>query len=320
MLNFCTLFDINFATQGIVMYESLKANCDDFHLYIFAFCDECYELLNKLNLEYATIISLNEFEDEELLKIKPTRTLGEYCWTCSSSTIKYCLEKFNLDQCTYIDSDLYFYSNPKVLLDEMNQDSVLITEHRFTPQYDQTEASGKYCVQFISFKNDKKGLSVLNWWQNACLDWCFARVEDGKFGDQKYLDDWTQRFEGVHVLEHLGGGVAPWNVHQYDVSGKNKKIYLNEIITSKKAEFVFYHFHAIKIEKTGKIDIPRYCFYKIGSKKQRLIYVPYIKELIKISKKLHKIDKNIPIVKKPILFFKKLFNKFKKKLTKFLPL
>jgi hypothetical protein len=300
MLNFTTLFDINFVTQGIAMYESLKRHCDDFHLYMFAFCDESYDILTKLNLEKVTVISLKEFEDEELLKVKPTRTKAEYCWTCSSSTIKYCLEKFNLDHCTYIDADLYFYSNPKVLVDEMGDKSVLITEHRYTPDYDRTRTSGKYCVQFMTFKNDEKGLKVLNWWRDACLDWCYARIENGKFGDQKYLDDWTERFEGIHVLEHLGGGVAPWNIHQYDISKKGRKFNLIETKTQKKAEFVFYHFHCVKILSSGAIDETKYNIYYIGDDKQELIYTPYVKNLVKISKKLHKIDNRIPIVKKVV--------------------
>jgi len=310
MINFCTLFDINFITQGLTMYESLKEHCDDFHLYIFAFCQDSYELLTKLNLEKVTVVSLNEFEDEELLRVKPTRTQGEYCWTCSSSTIKYCLEKFNLASCTYIDADLYFYSNPKVLIDEMGDKSVLITEHRYSPGYDQTEISGKYCVQFITFKNDKNGLNVLNWWRNACIDWCYSRVEEGKFGDQKYLDDWAEKFEGVHVLENLGGGVAPWNVGQYGVFKENNKLKLVEIDTQKKFEFVFYHFHSIKILESGKISPEAYNFYNIGFLKQNLIYKSYIKKLIEMSKKLNKINNKILVIKK--LPFKINFKKIRK--------
>lgn len=314
MLNFCTLFDINFATQGVAMYESLKKHCDDFHLYIFAFCDESYKLLTQLNLEHATVISMNEFEDEDLLRVKPTRTIGEYCWTCSSSTINYCLDKFNLDHCTYIDADLYFYSNPKVLIDEMGDKSVLITEHRYSPGYDQTSTSGKYCVQFITFKNDPKGRAVLSWWRNACLDWCYARFEDGKFGDQKYLDDWTERFDCIHVLEHIGGGLAPWNIHQYKIIKTKNKLFVLKEETKNAVELVFYHFHAVKILACGKIHFERYVMYNVGEANQKMIYEPYLKIIFKLSKQLKRLNNNIVRVTGIQTTFKKEFRKFRKKI------
>jgi hypothetical protein len=67
-------------------------------------------------------------------------------------------------------------------------------------------------------------MQALNYWRESCIDWCYARAEDGKFGDQKYLDDWTTRFENVHVLAHLGGGLAPWNMQQYDFKKLNHKL------------------------------------------------------------------------------------------------
>lgn len=306
MINFCTLFDINFATQGIAMYESLKENCEDFHLYIFAFCDQTLNLLKKLNLEKATVISLNDFEDKELLKVKPARTNGEYCWTCTPSAIKYCLEKYNLDNCTYIDADLQFYSNPKVLIDEMGDKSVLITEHRFTPKHDQSGIAGKYCVQFITFKNTSQGLEVLDWWRKACIEWCYNRYEDGKFGDQKYLDDWAERFDCVHVLKHLGGGVAPWNIHRYRISKVKNKLHLTEKSSKKSTDVIFYHFHSVKILSSGKIDLDRYNIYNPGCKIWFLIYVPYLKKLRKISKKLKKLTPEIGVVKIPVFNFKLL--------------
>ena len=66
MYNFCTLFDSFYLTRGVAMYRSLEETGEDFHLYIFAFDDVSYDVLTKLNLTYATIISLKEFENDEL--------------------------------------------------------------------------------------------------------------------------------------------------------------------------------------------------------------------------------------------------------------
>ena len=210
MLNFCTLFNKHYLIRGITMFESLKTSQCIFHLYIFAFDLETYEILSKINDKYFTVISLAEFESDKLKNIKSSRTSQEYCWTCTPSVIYYVLSHFDLDHCIYLDADLYFFNSPKYLTDEMPQDrSVMITEHRYTKEYDQTSTSGKYCVQFIYFKNNLDGLYVLNWWKERCIEWCFNRVEDGKFGDQKYLDNWTSQFKGVHELNHLGGGIAP---------------------------------------------------------------------------------------------------------------
>ena len=275
MHNYCTLFDSNYLTRGLAMYESLKKHSDNFHLYIFSFDDKSHKLLKILNLEFATVISLKKFEDKELLKVKGDRSAGEYCWTCTPSTIKYCIESYNLNACTYLDADLYFFSNPAVLIEEMDEKSVLITEHRYTAQYDQSATSGIYCVQFMTFKNDENGMKALNWWRDSCNEWCYARFEDGKFGDQKYLDDWTTRFEGIHVLKNLGGGVAPWNIQQYDLS------------SNENFNLIFYHFHNYKILENDKVDLGS---YTLNANDINILSKPYSKHLEKITEVLKQID------------------------------
>jgi hypothetical protein len=178
-LNYCTLFNSAYLARGLALYESLSRVCDQFQLYVFAFDDASFEYLKYKKLPNLTVISLHEFEDQELLRIKPTRTAGEYCWTCTPSTILYCIEHYNLDHCTYIDADMIFYSNPIVLNEEAGNRSVIITEHRYTPEYDQSATSGIYCVQYVLFKNDDAGMEVLRWWRNACIEWCYNRAEDG---------------------------------------------------------------------------------------------------------------------------------------------
>ncbi|WP_242691763.1 glycosyl transferase [Desertivirga arenae] len=276
-LFFCTLFNSAYLSRGLALYQSLIDHCPKVHLFIFAFDEECYLFLKALELKKATIISLGEFEDEQLLTVKSSRTAGEYCWTCTPTTILFCLQKYNLDHCTYLDADLLFFKDPRVLLDEMGENSVLITEHRFSPEHDQS-ANGKYCVQFVCFKNDTNGLKVLNWWRNACIDWCYNRVENGKFGDQKYLDCWTIDFEGVHELQHLGGGVAPWNVQQYEFNNKEQAIQGVELKTGKTFELVFYHFHDFKYVLNNTVRLTAEHYF-LPESAVSLIYRPYLKYL-----------------------------------------
>lgn len=285
-LYFCTLFDSNYLSRGLTMYRSLEACCDHFHLYIFAFDDACAKILNQLALPDITVISLHEFEDEKLLKIKPTRSGAEYCWTSSSSTILYCLQKFDLPHCTYIDADLYFYSDPAVLIEEMGDHAILITEHRYSPQYEKGILAGKYCVQFITFKNNTYGIKALQWWRERCLEWCYARHEDGKFGDQKYLDDWTTRFEKVWVLQHLGGGLAAWNVQQYRVQIKDGELWGMEMNTGMQFPVIFYHFHYVRFYKNGMLELGR---RTLGEEVLDLIYKPYIRELVQTAEEIRKL-------------------------------
>ncbi|MCF0073026.1 glycosyl transferase [Dyadobacter sp. CY261] len=277
MQSFCTLFNSSYLSRGLAMYNSLARQGVDFHLYIFAFDDDCDALLRRLALPRATIISLREFETPELLSVKASRTPGEYCWTCSSFIIWHCIHTFSLDHCTYLDADLLFFADPKVLTDEMGEKSVLITSHRYNPEYDQSATSGIYCVQFVTFKNTEEGLSVLKWWMEACLEWCYNRFEDGKFGDQKYLDDWTERFPGVHVLEHAGGGVAPWNVNDCMCGNAGGQLFVKKP-GAEKVPLVFYHFHDFRycIDKSFRLTGEQ---YRLSKDIIRFVYGAYFKAL-----------------------------------------
>lgn len=287
MVNFCTLFDSNYLTRGLALYQSLEKECPSFHLYVVAFNADCYNYLKSASLQHLTAIALADFEDEALLRIKPTRSAAEYCWTCTPSIIQYCIQTFNLPSCTYVDADMVFYHDPAVLIEEMGKDSVLITEHRYTKDYDQSKYSGIYCVQFMCFKNDERGMKALDWWREKCIDWCYARQEDGKFGDQKYLDDWLTRFEGVHVLRHPGGGIAPWNLQQFSFMEKGGSIDIKEKNSSKIYPLVFFHFHGVKFYTDGYISCCE-ALYQIEPSAKKIIYLPYFRNLLKLEGQLRK--------------------------------
>lgn len=271
---FCTLFDSRYLSRGVAMLESLRAHCRDCRVVVFAFDQVTKTLLERLALPGVETVGLEDFEDAELRRVRPERTTAEYMWTCTPSTVLFAIERLGCDECTYLDADLYFFNSPVPLFEEMGDDSVLITPHNYYWLYDQSHRSGIFCVQFVTFRNNHDGLTALHWWRRACIEWCHARVEPGRFGDQKYLDDWPERFAGVHVLAHRGGGVAPWNIQRYRVHLSASGI---QVVDSTRSEsLIFFHFHGLKLMRGGLID---FGWYPLSHEAHRLLYAPYLRHL-----------------------------------------
>lgn len=282
---FCTLFDSNYFSRGMAMYESLLRHCPQFKLYIFPFDEAAVLALQRLDLPNVVVVPQREFEDSELLRVKRQRSRAEYCWTCTASTVLYVLEKFGHSSCTYLDADIYFFSSPDALLAELGEKDVIITEHRYSPQHDFSATSGTYCVQFVTFKNSERGLRALRWWREVCLESCELNPAEGKCGDQKYLDDWPQRFEGIHVLEHLGGGLAPWNIQQYSFRAEQGHEGGIELASGARFTPIFYHYHGLKLWTSGRVQLVGGS-YQIGKDAFEFFYRPYLRHLDELGRRL----------------------------------
>ena len=281
MLTLCTLFDHNYLDKGLAMYESLEKVCDEFELYVLAMSDKCYEILVDLNYPHIKPIRSVDFEDEELLKVKPTRKVGEYCWTCSSSLIRYVLMTYNPEYCTYIDADLYFYSNPEVIIEEMKQKraSVQVIGHRFceNEKEERERIVGKYCVEFNTFKNDANGLELINIWRKQCLDHCSTDGDGVYWGDQKYQDNWCQDYSYCVETENLGAGVAPWNYTQYSLVRQEPNGSIIVRCDNKSFPLVFYHFENIQYIEKNTVQINLFHRWGMDKKLAYLLYKPYLK-------------------------------------------
>lgn len=289
MANYCTLFDSGYLDRGIALYRSLERVTDDFTLYIFCFDDIAYNVLKDIHLAKAVPIRESDFLDEELTQIKENRGHTEYCWSCTPRIIEYVLDCYHAESCTYIDADMLFYDNPNILVDGIpKEDSVGIIGHRFAFGFEKKNREkkfGKYCVEFNTFKNNPEGRKVLNWWKEQCYRECSMKVNGETYGDQKYVDYFQEHFEGIYEQEHLGAGIAPWNIADYTLKEERD----NKIIVKYKNKLdfpmVFYHFQGLKMIAEKKADIMVY--NELGKKDRKLIdriYIPYVRELTDIQK------------------------------------
>ena len=117
---FATLFDINYLTRGLLLYESLQKNCPAARMYILCLDGACRDALLKLALKNVVLVSLDELEayDPALLRVKFERTWPEYIFTLFATWALYVYDRLNDgDSFLYIDSDCCFFSNPAPLFD-----------------------------------------------------------------------------------------------------------------------------------------------------------------------------------------------------------
>ena len=287
MRHFCTYFDINYLDRGITLYRSLEQHVPEFTLFVLCMDNHVEKALSKLDLSNITLIPLESLESDDpaLLNAKANRSRIEYYFTCTPCLPLFILKNFHgIDIITYLDADLFFFNSPEPLFQEMGGCSVAIISHRFPSKLKHFEQHGVFNVGWVSFRNDSSGLKCLEWWRQKCIEWCYDRVENGKFADQKYLDDWPQRFEGTRILGHLGANVAPWNLDDSEFSYQNGKISING------NELIFFHFHGLK-RVFYRVYDPNFRPYGLRLSEmpqvRRLIFEPYIKAL-KISATLIK--------------------------------
>lgn len=261
--NFCTLFDSYYIHKGIALYNSLEEQCDNFRLYVMAFDRETYNKLMSLKFKYMYIECMCEHENEFFIKLKKERNKAEYCWTCGPYVIYHFLKTYKLDSITFLDSDLYFLGNPAIAFAEVGNNSIAITEQRISEK--SAKVYGRFCVQFMYFRNDHDGLSALEWWRDRCFEWCYERLEDGKFGDQKYIDEFPIRFNNVCIIKNPGVGLAPWNFHRYDYKDEGKTICYKGVLYKS----VFFHMHGLKsiINNKELIMVSNDCFINDWDKK-----------------------------------------------------
>jgi hypothetical protein len=303
---YCTLFDAKYLPRGLALYESLRRHEPGATLRVFCMDERTKTVLDRLALPDLVPISLAELEahDPELAAAKHDRTPVEYFWTATPSVCAYSLEREpGLELITYLDADVFFFSSAQPLFDELGGDATMIVPHRYSPETAHLAAtSGIFNVELVSFRRDADGLEALGWWRERCIEWCYYRVEDGKLGDQKYLDDWPERFRRVHVLEHVGGGLAPWNVTRYRVHERDGEVLVDDV------PLVFFHFHGLRLFRDRRLFLlapaaaPPERFsgrgasfgwvasYPISPEERRLVWQPYLEALARALALVRSVD------------------------------
>lgn len=277
-LVFTTLFDWKYAPQGLALYRSMQRHFPDlsYQLNVLAMDDQTYD---KFPRDGAVSVSpLRDVLDIDAgaAKSKDDRSYSEFCWTMASVWTRH-VRDFH-KTATYLDSDVYFFSDAAPLIDEIAGSNIVITPHRFAPPWKHYVRNGVFNVSWVGFNESEEASRCLYRWAHQCVEWCYLRHEDGKYADQKYLDSWPKEYEGVHQIKHIGAGTAPWNLQGYEIGGTPGSP------TVDGTPVVWYHFHEFRSLANGQY---RYTFYPLRPKDKENIYEPYVRAINDAKKELN---------------------------------
>lgn len=291
-MNFATLFDINYLSRGLCLIDSLtQVLKQNYQLFILALDEETANYFYNQNNPQLVVISLPEIEKKypDLLIAKNNRNKVEYYFTLSPVLPFYILETYpDCARITTLDADIYFFSDPSVILTHYQKDDILITPHDFSSNLLFLEDYGRYNVSFQSFPNTADAKILLQDWMKKCLTWCKDVLDPvtGYFADQKYLDRWKIDFKNVCDIDLKTAGRAPWNINETPLNLKQGKLLVNG------QPLIYYHFHHLRIyDHFIAHGINLYGPAKVN-REVRELYRTYILNLKKNSKLIKTVSDN----------------------------
>lgn len=286
--NFCTITGKDYVLKVIALHHSLQRHARQFTLWICCIDAVSYNLLIKMNLKNVVLMQVSALEDDRMRKIRNERINAEFCWTLKSVLVEHLLTKNDIDSILYCDGDIFFFSDPKAIFDDWGGNSIYLCPQR---DYEKVERKyGKYQAGLIGFKKDRLGLESLKWWKEKCLEWCYAKPDQGRFGDQKYLDTIAVSFPNVKVSNHIGVDAAPWNCvygdNHFHIHVKEKQVYLNN------SKLVAFHFAKVSLFSENDFDLWSLAPLQIKGVILHHIYVPYLTKIREVMKEVKEIDGN----------------------------
>ena len=289
-----TISDNQFLPRTLAMCKSLRnfTNSDISFVHTESLSGESRLAFEFHNIELEPIEKIGV---DFVKSLTASRSHVEFMWTLPSVLLDWFMTNSpGYSDYVYLDADLFFYSDVKAIWDEIPAGNISITPHRFSTRLESAfPDSGEFNVSWVGIPATDMGRKCAKKWAEQCIQLCPAipTKVNGKiiYGDQMYLEDWPSDYAGyVHIIRHVGAGLAPWNYENY-------KIIESTEFTIDEFALIFFHFSSHQFgfpfasrigreysrirpipKKIYKVyeDSLRECMVELGFKKWRSRYKP----------------------------------------------
>lgn len=277
---FCTYFNSGYLSRGLALIQSLNRWVPDFDLAVLCFDDVAYDYLLALNDSRLHAVRLTEFEvrNPDVAATRPTRSRSEFFFTCTAAWIyDVLIRRDEVDILVYLDADTFFFSSPACIYELMNDKDIMICAHDFAPKQKYQEIYGLYNVGVIAFRNNDNGIACVKRWRDQCVDWCYDRLEDGKFADQKYLDAWPELYKDRLLIAPPGINTGPWGLRRGELKIKDRRT-----ISICGCRLIIYHFQGLRLYSNNHFYVG--CVFDFSPcDVLEGIYWPYVRTVVTLS-------------------------------------
>jgi hypothetical protein len=283
-INVATMFSREYIVQGLTMLNSFLRNNPNAKVWILALDVKTLTVISQVQPKSTHTILISKENElyQRFLYFQRSRSFAESIFSIKPHWVHYVLNKIrDEDIVLYIDADSYFFMElPNLGL--FKEASLILSPHYFPKNSDASAEVGRYNAGFVGFKKNNIGVKAVNLWCDLCNNWCFAYKSDGKFADQKYLDQISTNFINSVSETPFGINLGLWSFSsdtRVKIEKSGFQVGENKLIS--------FHFHSIRLSRNFIfMDLHRYQRLACSRELYEKIYSPYVDDLKSVQETL----------------------------------
>lgn len=244
-----TICSNNYLAQAKTMFDSLLLHNSDYET-VICLCDTLHPEIDYTTFSPHKILEVAKLNIPGFKKMCSQYTVIELNTSIKPYACSYLLDAYpNADTVLYFDPDIQITAPLKTIEKDLESSSIVLTPHILFPiDFDGSEPTenlftqyGIFNLGFLGLKRGKDAHDLLLWWSKRMAENCYIKPADGIFVDQLPMNYAPIFFNNVLISKNQGYNVAPWNLHERQVSKSDTFYKINEHWT-----LIFYHFSSLK--------------------------------------------------------------------------
>ena len=266
-----------------------KTLCDSLNMRSFSgkvvifICDRKRGDLDYEAFRDYRLVFLNELRVPNLDWMVSNYNIIELNTAIKPFAFSWCMENYPDDYFVFLDPDIFVTGEIGGCVKELGDGNILLTPHilekvpsdDLTPREDLFTQYGIYNLGFLLLRRSAVTTQFLSWWSDRLSVNCFAQAHKGVYVDQLLMNFVPIFFEGVVISRNKGLNVAPWNIHERQLTVSD-----DSYVLKGGEPLIFYHFSNYELHNDRGRTHPAYSRHPVESDRVlSLLYQEYAMRL-----------------------------------------